>query len=163
MGKKAIFCYGTPVENENKERFEKNCQTNLSIMSEIAEALGYEYEIVPFKKLDFNFNEKSLVYFTGHGNNFLISDYQNNLDDFFEAVSKEKSKKVIILDACTREYIQTKDFPKHIKVIGGNEIYDSASLAKLLYDAILCRKKKLKDITKKTFEEMKYHWVKVKN
>jgi hypothetical protein len=167
MGKKAIFCYGTPLEREDKKMFEQNCDRNLSIMSEIAKVKNYEFNIIPFSKLYLEIKEKEidLIYFTGHGNNFCISNLSEKLDSFFEILNKDGSKKIVILDACTKDYISKTTFPQNIKVLGAEKIYDSRSLAKILYDAVLCRNNELEDLTKQTFKDMtpNYSWVNVKN
>jgi len=164
--KKAMFCYGIPIKDDDKETFKQNCKTNINIMSKIAKAKNYEFEVIPFSELyNGDVSKLDLFYFTGHGNNFCISDCSNTLDTLFDNLNKNKSQKIIILDACTGKYLQEKTFPENLKVIGGEKIYDSVSLAKLLYDAILCRDKEFRDLTEHTFKDMSinYSWVKVEN
>lgn len=169
MEKKALLVYGKPNEQEmNNEKlkgsFVNQSRKNISIMTEIALKEKYDIEIGLFdnaiKKIKSYQNlDNFLFYFTGHANGHFIGNSFNTLDNFFNSITKIDAEKLIILDACTEEYLNKNNFPKNTKVISAHEVYDNKSIAKLLYDEVILRKRKLDDIGKKSFDEMKHNWV----
>lgn len=176
MGKKALLVYGKPIKVDDKEKFKKNTLLNLNLISEIAKRENYEQEAVfiddAYDKLK-SYNPKSdsfLFYFTGHANKKNLGDkkiffgkkYKTN--KILDLISRIEGKKLILLDACTGNYKGGENFeilniPSNSKIISAREIYDHISLAKILYDAIIFRGKKLENITEQTFEDMKHNWV----
>lgn len=165
MKKKALLVYGIPNEKDDKIEFQKNCERNINLMSEIAKASGYN-EIdktshfgLTAKLKEYTDVDSFLFYFTGHSSNSALGDYSNSLDGFFNSIKDINGEKIVILDSCTEEYIKLKKFPKKTKVFGGHKIYDNTALAKLFYDAVIYYKKNLDEIEKNTFDEMKQNWV----
>ncbi|MDD5012241.1 MAG: caspase family protein [Candidatus Nanoarchaeia archaeon] len=168
MKKKALLVYGNPNQKDNPQEFYKNCERDIKIMSEIAEADGYDIcKIQDFdleKKLQEYTNKDMnsfLFYFTGHACQALLGNLTASfdLDPFFELIDKIKGEKIVILDSCTQKYIPSRKFSKNTKVFGGDEIDKESGLSKLFFDAVMCYNKKLEEIDKKTFDEMKHNWV----
>lgn len=169
MEKKAVLVKGGPIIIDNIEEFKVNTKRNLDLIAEIAVTEGYDLQYASLEKMIKTINESSdsdnfLFYFTGHAN----KDYMGTLDyktnDVLEAMKSIKGEKIIILDACIGNYEGGQDFealnlPRNSTIISAKEIYDNKSLAKLLYDAVILRKNKLKDVDKNTFDEMKHNWV----
>lgn len=166
MVKRALLFGGESLSKDNPFEFEKKRREDLKLISEIAGSSGYKVD----KTLDVNVmnnlgkyhdSDSFLFYFTGHASNLIFGRY--SLNSFFDSLKKIKGKKMVILDACTKEYVNEKIFPKDTRVIGAHDVYPSMSLAKLLYGAVIFRGKKLEEVDKKTFEEMKHNWVYVGN
>ena len=169
MEKKAILVKGEPVLLDDLEEFKTSNKRNIDLMTEIALAEGYDTQYVSLenmiKTIERSSNsDKFLFYFTGHSNKENIGTFDYKTNDVLKAMNLIEGNKIIILDSCSGKYKGNESFealniPRNSTIIGAEEVYNSKSLAKLLYDAIIFRKNKLEDINKNTFDEMKHNWV----
>lgn len=164
MKKKALFVYGNPIPQDDKKKFDENCKKDIKLMSEIAEASGYNIEQKGISEFDLEMknyenSESFLFYFTGHANNYVFGDGFKSLNSLFYSIKKINGKKIVVLDACTGEFMNKLNLPKDTTLFGASKIYPALSLAKLLYEAVIYRRKNLEEINKSVFDEMKQNWV----
>ncbi len=169
MIKKAILVKGEPIIIDDLDEFNVNSKRNVSLMSEISIQEGYEVQYATLDKMIKAIRrsidaEKFIFYFTGHANKEHIGTLNYKTNSVLEAMKEIPGEKLIVLDSCSGDYRGGRDFealnvPENSRIITAKEIYDSKSLAKLLYDAVILRKIKLDEVDKKTFEEMKHNWV----
>lgn len=170
MEKKALLVYGKPREIDDILEFHKNTKRNLLLIQEVANSNGYSVDKLSINQIFLFLTEKHdlnkdfLFYFTGHANKDYLGDKSWLTNDILSKINEFNGKKLIILDSCSGNYAGGENFealnlPKNSKIISAKEVYDNKSLAKLVYDAVVIRKKDLDGINKQTFEDMKHNWV----
>lgn len=166
MEKRALLVYGERKEKDNPS-FEQDRNRDLNIIQDIIKKEGYDYRLIPISQLDLNLREYEktkdfFFYFNGHGNETSLGNFSTSLEDVVNSISQLNGEKTIVLDACTLDFTSNYTPKKNTKLIASKKVYPSRSIAISLYDAILARKIPLKNISQKTFEEIKHYGVIVK-
>jgi hypothetical protein len=163
--KKALLVYGNPNKEEDKCKFDEFINTNLRLISQIAKVSGYTSKIIPISSLDIKFedyqeSEDFLFDYVGHSEGVFLGNF--HLKKIVYSIEKLKGKKIILLDACTDNFIKRHNPPKNTLIAGCFNVSYYSPLSTSFYDAIIARGKKLDSITQETFNEMKHNWVQVK-
>lgn len=172
--KEALLIKGEPLIIDDVEKFIEDTKRDVKIVSEIAFENNYNVQPVSLK----NTNSQTLIkkitslsdaddflfYYTGHSNKKYISSFEYKTSEIMDAIGKISGRKIVVFDSCSGDYSPGEEFsglslPSKCKVIGAKEIYPSKSLSKLIHDAVISRGINLRDLDKKTFDDMKHNWV----
>ncbi|MCK9570469.1 hypothetical protein M0R72_16090 [Candidatus Pacearchaeota archaeon] len=170
MEKEALLTYGLPRDEEDKN-FSKFIETNLKIMKEIALHKGYNVRVEPVLSInplfeEYNKTKDFLFYYTGHATFFknveipFLEKFPLNL--LVKSIEKLPAKKIILLDACSDNFIENYIPAENTSIAGAFNMPYNSTLAMSIYDAVNCRGKKLEDLSQETFNEMKHNWIKFK-
>jgi len=164
MEKRALLVYGIPNKDEDSFNFKEGSKKNIELMTKVANNSGYKTDISHLYNFDLGLKDyhnvdQFLFYFTGHSNQSSLGHHKNSLDNFLDSIAKIKGEKIVILDSCTEEFIPQKKLPRQTKIFGAHKSYDYRSLAKLFYELTEYYNKDLREIDKKSFDEIKQNWV----
>jgi hypothetical protein len=167
----AIFTKGIPLVNEDPEKFNRDSNLNFNIIKEILDKEGYLIREASLDEIvhywgpsTFDKDSDILFYFTGHANGTYVGTFDFKIQDVLNFFIPFNGKKYLILDACAgRTNFDLHDFPQNSITLTANSVYNSKSIAKLLYDFTIVRGNKLEDLSQDKFNELKLDWVKCVN
>jgi hypothetical protein len=169
MKKEALLVYGEPLAEEKAEKFKRFVGEGIDAMKRVALASGYKIQIIPLSKLDVldlnGLSDQFLFYYIGHANGELdILGNESEARSLVRIISSidqiVQGEKMIVLDSCTDDFVETYPHKKGTKLFGSFDVYFDRCLGISFYDAVIARKKKLEEIDKKTFQEMNHTWIK---
>ncbi len=170
----AYLVKGVPNVGEDYEKFNLDMRRDLDIMKSIAAKEGYHPKIAGLDglktELEVQKEDSNVIfYFWGHSNpnkstmwNGVGQHYQ--IEDLSKDLSRFHGKKCVILDSCVGgEKFDKIKWPSNSKVLTADLVSRRETIAEILYDAVLLRKKPLFEVSKQMFDSMIYNWVQCKD
>jgi len=163
--KKALLTYGIPNKEDNPSHFQEFVNTNLRLMSQVAQVSGYAPKIIAVSQLDPYFEEyqKSegfLFGYVGHGEGHFLGAFP--LKRIVRSIEKLPGEKMIVLDSCTDTFVSRYNPHKGTTLVGAFEVPFCSPISASLYDAVIARKTPLEFVIQETLDGMKHNWVKIK-
>lgn len=162
----AIFVKGKPLIGEDKNQFDLDIFEAYDIIKEISIKEGYSFKFTSLENIVnkrgdiYNKEGDIFFYYIGHANGTYIGTKDFKISQVIDFLKDFKGKKYIIIDGCAVDgEFEKHSWPENSKIISGKEIYSNKSIARLLYDSLIARKRNLNELNKSNFDEMKHNWV----
>jgi len=163
MEKIAILTRGSPYIIDNNYRYSRAFNNDINIMTSLLLNENYSVIEVPLNDLIRNGenlpkSEFLLFYYTGHGN-FNFNGFSVN--DILNYIDKLAEEKIIIFDSCLgKTSLDDIEIPRKSKLFAAGEAPLNKSIAKILWDLIIARKKgSVESLNQDSFNEIKQNWI----